>query len=166
MPSVIKLFFHSLVTSTGTSNNIMETRGVAGDNPGKPLENPSPFFHQNIREFHSKSLKFTVFEGCCLPNILPKIPVWKLILLKTFCIKVFFVSTCWISILFLLAGWPIYVYAAILQPDGCAPAAPSGLWHLTFAPQWLENLRSFHRSHRLGTLAYTGSRHWAPFNFS
>ena len=77
MPSVIKLFFHSLVTSTGTSNNIMETRGVAGGNPGKPVENPSPFFHQNIRKFHSKSLKFAVFEGCCLPNILPKVPQFE-----------------------------------------------------------------------------------------
>ena len=54
---------------------------------------------------------------------------------------------------------------AILQPDGCAPAVPSGPWHLTFAPQGLENLRSFHRSHMLGTLDYKGSRHWAPSIF-
>lgn len=171
---MFKLYFILLlqVSVQCTSNNIMESyQGHSwGAIQGSPMKNPFPFFHQNIKKINSKILKFAVFEVCCLPKfyILPIIPQFESSLCsKTFCIKVFlsaFVGWAFYSIL--PGEWPIYMYAAILQPDGCAPVVPNGPWHLTFAPQWLQNLCSLHRSHMLSILDYTGSRHWAPFNFS
>ena len=49
--------------------------------------------------------------------------------------------------------------------QGCALAEPSGPWHLTFALGRLENLVFFHTNYMLGTLDFTVSEHWAPFNF-
>ena len=48
--------------------------------------------------------------------------------------------------------------------QGCALAEPSGPWWLTFALGRLENF-FFHTNHMLGTLDFTVSEHWAPFNF-
>ena len=47
--------------------------------------------------------------------------------------------------------------------QGCAlhAADPGGPWYLTFALGPLEN----HTNHMLGTWDFTGSEHWAPFNF-
>ena len=46
------------------------------------------------------------------------------------------------------------------RSQGCNLVVRSGPWHLTFPPGWLENL-----NHKLGTLDFTSSEHWAPFNF-
>ena len=46
--------------------------------------------------------------------------------------------------------------------QGCALEEPGGLWHLTFVVGRLEDLLN----HMLGTLDFTNSEHWAPFNFS
>ena len=50
--------------------------------------------------------------------------------------------------------------------QGCALAEPSGPWWLTFAPGHLENLSFLIEIILPGTLDFTGSEHWAPFNFS
>ena len=49
--------------------------------------------------------------------------------------------------------------------QGCALAEPGGPWCLNFALGQLENLRFLHTNHMLGTLDFTVSEHWAPFNF-
>ena len=55
--------------------------------------------------------------------------------------------------------------SSFLNVQGCALAEPGGPWRLTFALGRLENLRFFHTNHMLGTLDFTVSEHWAPFNF-
>ena len=50
--------------------------------------------------------------------------------------------------------------------QGCALAEPSGPWRLTFAPGHLENLSFLIEIILPGILDFTGSEHWAPFNFS
>ena len=54
----------------------------------------------------------------------------------------------------------IYMYCV----QCCALAEPGGRWHPTFA---LGTRKSyfFRTYHLLGTLDFTGSEHWAPFNF-
>ena len=49
-------------------------------------------------------------------------------------------------------------YHYLARNQGCALSEPGGLWRLTFALGRLEN-------HMLGTLDFTASEHWAPFNF-
>ena len=49
-----------------------------------------------------------------------------------------------------------------LNFQGCALAEPGGPWRLTFA---LGRLDTNHTNHMLGTLDFTVSEHWAPFNF-
>ena len=49
--------------------------------------------------------------------------------------------------------------------QGCALAEPGGPWRLTFALGQLENLRFFTQDSVPGTLDFTVSKHWAPFNF-
>ena len=51
----------------------------------------------------------------------------------------------------------IYTFRAVLY----IVAEPGGPWYLTFALGPLEN----HTNHMLGTWDFTGSEHWAPFNF-
>ena len=50
------------------------------------------------------------------------------------------------------------------QPElqGCALLAPGDPWHLTF---FTFLFCFFHKKHMLGTLDFTISEHWAPFNF-
>ena len=48
----------------------------------------------------------------------------------------------------------------------CALAAPSGLWHLTFAPEAIRKSFFFHRDHVLGSLDFTDSEQPAPVSFS
>ena len=55
----------------------------------------------------------------------------------------------------------IYMYCV----KGCALAEPGGRWHPTFA-LGTRKAYFFHTNHMLGTLDFTGSEHWAPFNFS
>ena len=50
-------------------------------------------------------------------------------------------------------------YSTVFQCS--ALAEPGGPWRLTFALERLEN----HTNHMLGTLNFTGSKHWAPFYF-
>ena len=50
-----------------------------------------------------------------------------------------------------------YTFRAVLY----IAADPGGPWYLTFALGPLEN----HTNHMLGTWDFTGSEHWAPFNF-
>ena len=47
---------------------------------------------------------------------------------------------------------------ATIYIQDCAPAEPGGPWCATFA-------LDFHTNHMLGTLYFTGSEQWAPFNF-
>ena len=50
--------------------------------------------------------------------------------------------------------------------EGGALAEPGGLWRPTFAPWRLENLRFFIQIICWALdLDFTGSEHWAPFNF-
>ena len=51
----------------------------------------------------------------------------------------------------------LYTFRAVLY----IAADPGGPWYLTFALGPLEN----HTNHMLGTWDFTGSEHWAPFNF-
>ena len=50
------------------------------------------------------------------------------------------------------------------QIHGCALAEPSGPWRLTFGLRRLK-IFFFHTNHMQGTLDFTGSELWAPFNF-
>ena len=56
------------------------------------------------------------------------------------------------------------IHIFINSSKGCALAEPGGPWRLTFASGRLETM-IFHTDHMLGSLDYTGSEHWAPFNF-
>ena len=47
---------------------------------------------------------------------------------------------------------------------GCALAVAGVPWDLTVAPGLLENL-SFHRTHTLGSVDFTGSEHWIHSTF-
>ena len=60
----------------------------------------------------------------------------------------------------------VYVSTFKFISQGCTQAVPGGLWRLTFALGQLENLTFFITNHMLGTLDFTSSEHWAPFNFS
>ena len=51
------------------------------------------------------------------------------------------------------------------EKQGCALAEPGGPWRLTFALGRLKKSQIFHTNHMLGTLDFTVSEHWAPFNF-
>ena len=63
---------------------------------------------------------------------------------------------------FIQASWR----DAVPQTQGCVLAELGDPWCLTFVLGGLENLKLFHRNHMLGTLDFTSSQHWAPFNFS
>ena len=52
-----------------------------------------------------------------------------------------------------------------IPAQGCALVEPGGPWRPTFALGRLENLRFFLQNHMPGTLGFTVSEHWAPFNF-
>ena len=54
---------------------------------------------------------------------------------------------------------------ALRVKQDCALAVPGGIRHLSFAPG---NLKSYFllMNYMLGTLDFTGSEHWALFNFS
>ena len=49
--------------------------------------------------------------------------------------------------------------------QGYALAEPSGPWRLTLCPRPTRKSQIFHTNHMLGTLDFTVSEHWAPFNF-
>ena len=49
--------------------------------------------------------------------------------------------------------------------QGCALAEPGGPWRLTLCPRPTGKPQIFHTNHMLGTLDFTVSEHWAPFNF-
>ena len=49
--------------------------------------------------------------------------------------------------------------------QGCALAEPCGPWRLTLCPRPTTKSQIFHTNHMLGTLDFTVSEHWAPFNF-
>ena len=52
-----------------------------------------------------------------------------------------------------------------IGPQGCALAEPSGPWRLTFALWATRKSYFLHTNHMLGTLDFTVSDLWAPFNF-
>ena len=50
------------------------------------------------------------------------------------------------------------IYPQLVYSQGCALAGPGG-------PVATRKSQIFHTNHMLGTLNFTGSKHWAPFNF-
>ena len=50
--------------------------------------------------------------------------------------------------------------------QGCALAKPGGPWVPNFRSWATRKSQIFRTNHMLGTLDFTGSVHWAPFNFS
>ena len=65
------------------------------------------------------------------------------------------------------ALWIAPRYRVLVTPQGCALAEPGGPWPLApnFCLRATRKSQIFHTNHMLGTLDFTVSEHWAPFNF-
>ena len=66
-----------------------------------------------------------------------------------------------------IVSWPLLITAALcFTSEGCALPAPGWPMALNYCSGATRKLEFFHRNHMLGTQDFTGSEHWAPFNFS
>ena len=89
-------------------------------------------------------------------------------------------SVCLLKIL--CSGWYFGKHLMVMSKDflprfiltfesheglqGCALAKPGGPWVPNFRSWATRKSQIFRTNHMLGTLDFTGSVHWAPFNFS
>ena len=57
------------------------------------------------------------------------------------------------------------IWLIFIRRQGCALAEPGGSMAPNFCSWATRKSKIFHTNHMLGTLDFTGSEHWAPFNF-
>ena len=79
--------------------------------------------------------------------------------------EVFTASLVRVMYMYEIVSWPLLITAALcFTTQGCALPVPG--WPVVLNYCSGATRKFFDRNHVLVTLDFTGSEHWAPFNFS